>query len=209
MPSVFQEIVSADPKDVRMFLAGVLKLSREFGNPFFGDGFHLSLGPLPPGAVDVRDDDHDKDEIYHVFLGGLHCTIIEALAIVTKAGEICHKALKLIQQNFFDYFFDKHRGCTSCIKRVLALMPEVERNRFLLARVQSRVAAYERAYAGTIRHSPTCMELSLWLLQISPLDEADRQRSERVIAGWNHYDAEYLREYSHQRSVRKLLGRFV
>lgn len=196
---VLQEIKLANPREVSAFLSEVLKRARSCANPFYGDSSFPGVDAIPQGVIDIRDEDHDRDAIYHVFLGGLHCFLIEVLDYAARKLP-APKSLLFFQQ-YFDYFFDKHRGCTSCVKRVLAFMPEDKRSAFLLDRVAKR----KEVYLGIEPHSPACMEMSLWLLVIAPLSDVERTEIAGIIARRNPYDAQYLIKYSHQRSVRDLL----
>ena len=197
---ILREIKSAKPGEVQMFLSGVLKRARACSNPFYGDvGFPI-LRIMPAGTRDIRDEDHDQDEIYHFFFGGLHCFLVEVLTHAVR--EISASASLPLLRNYFDYFFDKHRGCTSCAKRVLALMPEDKRTEFLIDRAAKR----KSAYLGSELHSPACMEMSLWVILMAPLSADERREIAEIIARRNLFDAAYLAKHSHQRSVRNFLA---
>src|SRR3989344_232164 len=203
LPKVLKEIKSAKPREVSSFLSEVLKRAKSWMNPFYGDHSFPGVDSIPQGITDIRDEDHDQDEIYHVFLGGLHCFLIEVLGHAVR--QLPASESLVLAQQYFDYFFDKHRGCTSCAKRVLALMPEDKRSEFLLDRVNKR----KEAYLSDELHSPACMEMSLWLLIIAPLSAIERTEIAGIIAHHNWYDVGYLIKYSHQRSVRGILTDLV
>ncbi|OGF60520.1 hypothetical protein A3C05_03405 [Candidatus Giovannonibacteria bacterium RIFCSPHIGHO2_02_FULL_45_40] len=199
---ILREIKTASPEEIHMFLAEILKISKHWGNPFYGDvGLVSDDLAIPDGTTDIRDEDHDKDEIYHFINGGLHCFIVEVLCCATKTPPLS-ESIPLLK-NYFDYFFNKHRCCTSCAKRVLALIPQDTQIIFLTDRIRKR----KTAYLSAVGHSITCMEMSLWLATIAPITEQERSEIMKIIAAYSRNAAEYLRTYSHQRSVRNFLGK--
>ena len=200
-----QEIKKAKPLEIHLFLAKILKRAQHWGNPFHGDTSNLNtdLANVLPELTDIRDPDHDRDNIYHFMLGGLHCFLIEVLTFISKIPPESESVPLL--KNYFDYFFNKRRGCTSCAKRVLALLPPTEQIQFLCDRALKR----KEAYTQDDPHSPACMELSLWLLMITPIDNAERLEIAKIILKRMPNELKCLIQYSHQRSVRDYLTRFL
>ena len=206
LSQILKEIKESDPREVGMFLSGVIDLSRGSANIFYGDHTRLESelsSILPEGTVDIRDVDHDQDEIYHVFYGGFHCFLVEVLVHAAVVLPV-NKSVSLLQ-NFWDYFFDKRRGCTSCVRRVLMLMPGDMRSEFLFDQVAKR----REAYLGRVQHSIACMEMSLWLVLMAPLSEEARASLVRLITGCRDGYTKYLITYSHQHSVRQCLTKLL